>query len=277
MQMDNTIVKTTAFRDNPFCKVLLEEMQDGRKHVRKIYLNNEQLNNEWDAMCFLYNEGFSVPEPYKKDENGMYLQYIDNGVFYDILIAADDTTKHELMAKFVKLLYDLHKIKPKDEPVNGFVKNELAEIKAIIEKKQIEHYWEILAKLEVLSAKISENKPCYIHRDYHVWNVLSDKNHKLYLIDMELKQGDCRFDVGWTYMLQSRSAVHDKISGDIAQAFLSEYYKLNPEAREDIEFFMQLANLRWLVNVAPENKSDKHWFPKMKAIAEQAITEFLSI
>lgn len=40
---------------------------------------------------------------------------------------------------------------------------------------------------------------CYLHRDYHIWNVLSDKNNKLYVIDLELKQGDYRFDVGWTY------------------------------------------------------------------------------
>ena len=92
---------------------------------------------------------------------------------------------------------------------------------------------------------------------------------------MELTQGDYRFDVGWTYMLQSRTAVHDSRHNDIAKTFLSGYYKLNPEACEDIDFFMQLANLRWLVNVAPEKKSDKHWFPEMKTAAEQAITDYL--
>ena len=44
--MENNIVKTTAFRDHHGCKVLLEEMQDGQKHVRKTYgLNNVSFNN----------------------------------------------------------------------------------------------------------------------------------------------------------------------------------------------------------------------------------------
>jgi hypothetical protein len=77
-------------------------------------------------------------------------------------------------------------------------------------------------------------------------------------------------------MLMSRSAIHDAKFKDFAQAFLAGYYKLKPDTCNDIEYFKQLANLRWLVNVSPENKNDKPWFPEMMAIAEQAITEFLN-
>ncbi len=276
--MDNQIVKTTIFKDNPNIKVVLEEMQDGRKHVIKSSVKGMNLlEGEWNALCYLYNAGFNVPEPYKKDEQGMYMQYIDNGIFWDSYQTADTTTQQELIEKFTKLLHDLHNVSPKNPPsFDGFIQNELAEIKTIIERKQIDNYWKIHNKLTILSTGIKEHPSCYIHRDYHVWNVLLDSNQKLYLVDMELKQGDYRFDVGWTYMLQSRSAIYDKRHGDIAQAFLSAYYKLKPEACEDIDFFMQLANLRWLVNVTPEKKTDKPWFPEMMAIAEQAITEFLN-
>jgi aminoglycoside phosphotransferase (APT) family kinase protein len=227
-------------------------------------------------MKILFDSGFNVPEPYEKFEKGYVMQYIDNGILWNLYQAADVATQSDLIDKFTKLLFDLHSVKPKSEPPHGgFIKNELEEIKSIINEKQIDHYREIFDKLETLSIGIKEYPSCYIHRDYHVWNVLTDKNHKLYLIDMELKQGDYRFDVGWTYMLQSRSAVHDARHGKIAEAFLTGYYELQPKSRNDIEYFKQLANLRWLVNVAPLNKTDKHWFPEMKDKAEQAFAEFL--
>ncbi|MCL2054649.1 MAG: aminoglycoside phosphotransferase family protein [Oscillospiraceae bacterium] len=272
--MENTIVKTTTFRDYPGGEVILEEMQDGRKHIRKLH---KSIDEEWDALCFLQGAGINIPELYKKDENGLYMQYIDGGMLWDNYQAADTATQHDLIEKFAKLLYNLHDITPKDAPpFDGFIKNEFSEIKTIIEEKQIDGYKDILYKLEGLSVGINENPPCYVHRDYHVWNVLMDNSQKLYLIDMELTQGDFRFDAGWTYMLQSRTSVHDKRHGEIAKAFLAEYYKLRPETSADIEFFMQLANFRWLVNVAPIKKTDKHRFPKMKAIAEQAIEAFLN-
>jgi len=280
--MDDTIVKTTVIKDNSILQVLLEETRDGRQYVRKVSSTPVSsdgcaLHKEYDAMRFLYDSGFSVPEPYKKVEQGYVIQYIDNGLFWDLYETTDAANKSNLNDRFVKLLFDLHAIKPISEPpIGGFVKKELKEIKAIINEKQINNYWKILDKLEALSTGINERPSCYIHRDYHVWNVLVDKSHKLYLIDMELKQGDYRFDVGWTYMLQNRSAVHDARYGEVVQAFLTGYYKLKPEAREDMEYFKQLANLRWLVNVAPSKKEDKHWFPEMRDRAERAMEEFLN-
>jgi len=282
--MDNIVVKTTVFRDHPGCKVLLEEKQDGQKHVRKSYgANNVSLNNvllddeEWDALCFLYNAGLNVPEPYKKDESGIYMQFIDNGMFSDLYNnASSNTQSNHLIDRFVRLLIDLHNIKPKTKaPPNGFIKNELAEIKTIVTNKQIDHYWDIVNELESLSLNIKEYPPCYIHRDYHIWNVLSDKEQKLYIIDMTLTQGDYRFDVGWTYMLMNRSSIHDVRFADFAQEFITRYCKFRPEACIDIEYFKQLANLRWLVNVTPDKKTDKPWFPEMMTIAEQAIQDFL--
>ncbi|MDR1689388.1 MAG: hypothetical protein LBS21_12370, partial [Clostridiales bacterium] len=81
--MNNHVVKTTVLRDNPGCKVLLEEMRDGRKHVRKSYVHSADTDGEWNALCFLYNANFNVPKPYKKDAQGMYMQYIDGGVLWD--------------------------------------------------------------------------------------------------------------------------------------------------------------------------------------------------
>jgi len=281
--VDNDVIETKIFRDNLGCKVILETTRDGKRYVRKTYgINNVSLNNvplddeEWDALCFFYDAGLNVPKPYKKDENGIYMQYIDNGMFLDAYKTAGIAAKSKLTERFVKLLYDLHEIKPQhDAPPGGFIKNELAEIKTIIVKKQADRYWRIFNKLESLSADIDERPPCYIHRDYHIWNVLSDKNEKLYLIDMALTQGDYRFDIGWTYMLMNRSAIYDAGYAAFAQAFLTGYYKLKPNARENMDYFKQLANLRWLVNVSPENKADKPWFPEMTAIAEQAADDFL--
>ena len=274
--MTKPIIKTTTFRDHPGCKVLLEEMQDGQKFIRKSCRDKVTTDKEWDALNYLHSAGINVPELYRNNEHGMYMQYIDGGMLWDSYQTADADCQQDLIEKFTKLLFDLHNVPPRDKPSFGsFIQNELAEIKVIMEKKQLDEYNKIHSKLTDLSVNIKETPPCYIHRDYHVWNVLFDSNQKLYLIDMELTQGDSRFDVGWTYMLQKRSAVHDPRHGEIAQSFLESYYQLNPEANIDIEFFMQLANLRWLVNVAPENKTDNHWFPEMRDIAEQDIKDFL--
>lgn len=73
--MDNHIIKITVIRENPNVKVLLEEMQDGRQQVRKSCSTGVSLfDEEWNALCFLYNAGFSVPKPYKNDEQGMCMQ-----------------------------------------------------------------------------------------------------------------------------------------------------------------------------------------------------------
>ena len=277
--MKNKIVKTIKLDGGFAGDIHLIETENGERCIRKSYANNPSvdLNAEWNALVFLHGKGYSVPKPLSKNTDEMYMQYIENGVLWDVYQTVDTATQHDLIEKFTKLLHDLHCISPKNVPsFDGFIQKEFSEIESIIKEKQIDNYKDILYKLEELSAGINEQPPCYVHRDYHVWNVLMDNNQKSYLIDMELTQGDYRFDVGWTYMLQNRSAVHDAWHSEIAKAFLSGYYKLRPETYVDIEFFMQLANLRWLVNVAPMKKSDKHWFPEMKALAEQAIDAFLN-
>jgi aminoglycoside phosphotransferase (APT) family kinase protein len=273
--MDNRIVKTTKFNTGFAGEVFLEEMQDGRQHIRKTYINSKSLTNadeigkEWDALVFLHNAGYAVPEPYKKDQHNIIMQYVDSGNFWETYQAVGTTAQYELMDKFIKLLYDLHIITPNTPPSSGFIKNELMEIETIITGKGLDCYREILGKLEALSTEIKESPPCFIHRDYHPWNVLLDKNRKLYAIDLLLKQGDYRFDVGWTYMIMYRTGFED-----FAQEFLEGYYKLKSEVCCNMEYFKQLANLRWIVNVWSENPSP--FFRAMMDKGEQFIVDFLS-
>jgi len=262
--MDSQIVKTTMLNGGLGGSVQLEETRDGRRHIRKTYINNTTLiTEEWNALVFLYNAGFNVPQPYKKAENSIYMQYIDGETLWNGYQAADTAVRQELTDKFVKLLYDLHNIKPNSVPNGGFIENELAEIKDLIPKHRTD-YLKTHSKLETLSKHIEERQLCYIHRDYHPWNVLMDKNQKLYVIDMPLRQGDYRFDVAWTYALMSRSGFEE-----FASAFLSGYYKLKPDARDDFDYFIQLVNLRWLVNVYSD--SPNSFFRPMIEKAEQAI------
>ena len=95
--MDNIIEKTTTFRDHPGYKVFLEEMQDGKKHIRKLHKN---IDEEWNTLCFLHKTGINVPELYKKDKNGMYMQYIDGGMLWDNYQTADMETKQDLIIKY---------------------------------------------------------------------------------------------------------------------------------------------------------------------------------
>jgi len=265
--MDRQIIKTTILNGGFAGETLLEETQDGKRHIRKTYFNNTALiTEEWDALVFLRNAGYNVPEPYKKTENSIFMQYIDGQTLWNGYEAADDAARQELTDKFTKLLYDLHTIKPNGAPGGGSIKKELTEIKGLIPKHRAD-YLKMLDKLEALSTDI-ENKPaCYIHRDYHPWNVLMDRGQRLYVIDTPLKLGDHRFDVAWTYTLMLRTGFEG-----FAQAFLTGYYKLKPETRNDIDYFKQLANLRWLVNVYSDNP-DPFFLPMIEK-AERAMAEF---
>ncbi|MCL2387732.1 MAG: aminoglycoside phosphotransferase family protein [Defluviitaleaceae bacterium] len=280
--MGNNIVKTTKLIDGWQSEICLIEAADGQCYVRKnyseaVYISSPTIiSEEWDALVFLHDRGYSVPTPVRKDANGIYMQYIENGALWEVYGKSDKTSKQELMQKYAKLLYDLHEIDVSSIPYNGrFVENELAEIRNIIEKHKLNDYFEILHKLESESANIAEQPLAFIHRDYHPWNVLVDTNDKLYAIDIFFTQGDYRFDVGWAYAHMKRTATDPEFV-EFAENFLSEYLKLKPEANVDFEFFKQLANLRWLANVRPGEWSEKSDFwQHMIREAESAMSSYL--
>ncbi|MCL2036695.1 MAG: aminoglycoside phosphotransferase family protein [Oscillospiraceae bacterium] len=248
--MKNKIVKTIKLDGGFAGDIHLIETENGERCIRKSYANNPSvdLNAEWNALVFLHGKGYSVPKPLSKNTDEMYMQYIENGVLWDVYQTVDTATQHDLIEKFTKLLHDLHvlDISRACPAVLPYIENELSEIKNILEEKQLSNYLPALNKLELQSVNIAEKLPCFIHRVYHPWNVLTDINGKLYAVDLLLSQGDFRFDVAWTYMLMSRSDF-----SEFAEAFLLEYAKFNPSVYDDFDFYKSLANLRWLANVSP--------------------------
>jgi len=63
---------------------------------------------------------------------------------------------------------------------------------------------------------------------------------------------------------------------EFAQDFLTEYLKLKPDAIVDFEFFKQLANLRWLVNVRPGEWSEKpDFWQRMIRDGERIMTDYI--
>lgn len=242
------IIKTTTLEGGSGGHAKLLETSDGKLIVHKSYAHllpsTKEIDNELDTLVYLYKMGISVPKPISRDKTGFTMQYIDGGMFIDKY--KESTDKNDLMKKFAKTLHDLHTLET-TEKTSNFINTELSEIKQVIEKYNFTEYQKILNTLETAASHITEQPPCYIHRDYHAWNVLSDKNGKLYIIDLTLKQGDFRFDVGWTYMLMARNGENPGFS----ESFFAEYKKLNFAVSEDFEFFKQLANLRWLINVKP--------------------------
>jgi hypothetical protein len=253
---------------------------------------------EWETLVYLHGKGFRVPRPLRKDSGGIHMQYIEKGALWDIYMKSDSDiaisiengeaerhpkiakqafsggfaakaepifdgivyTKKRLVQEYAKLLHDLHAVDISDiaKPCN-FVENELAEIRSIIEKHELNDYLKVLKKLEAESSNIAEQPPCFIHRDYHPWNVLVGDPDELYVIDIFNTQGDYRFDAGWAYVHMRRDSGQPE-SVRFAEDFLCEYLKLRPEASEDFEFFKQLANLRWLANVRPGKMSEKSEF-----------------
>jgi len=281
--MGSEVVKITKIKDGWESEINLVEMTDGQHFVRKNYSEAVNLNHptlmkeEWDTLVFLYSKGFSVPKPIRIDIDGVYMQYVRNGSLWDVYVKSDNDTKEMLMQKYAKLLYDLHAVdvssikKPKNYK---FVENELTEIRNIIEKHELCDYLKILEKLESDSANIMEQPLSFIHRDYHPWNVVIDKDGKLYAIDIFFTQGDYRFDVGWAYVHMKREIRQPEFI-KFAENFLSEYLKLKHDAIVDFEFFKQLANLRWLANVRPGEWSEKpDFWQRMIKDAEAIFTEY---
>ncbi|MCL2109004.1 MAG: aminoglycoside phosphotransferase family protein [Oscillospiraceae bacterium] len=249
----------------------LIETADGARSIRKSYANNPtvDLDAEWNALVFLHGKGYSVPKPLHKTADEMYMQYINNGVLWDFYQATDTATRHDLLDKFTKLLYDLHVLDVNSYNIN-FIENELAEIKNILKEKQLKNYFSALEKLESRSVNIAVKTPCFIHRDYHPWNVLVDTDERLYAADLPLSQGDFRFDVAWTFMLMSRSGFRE-----FAEKFLLEYAKLNSSVYDDFDFYKSLANLRWLANVSKfahgqaELECFRHWIRQAEMFLER--------
>ena len=246
--------KTTPLAKGWESQIDLIETSAIKPLVRKNYTHNPTLlTQEYSALVHLHNIGYSVPKPIKLEPDGIYMQHIENGNLWSIY--EKSSIKQELIINFTKLLADLHALTL--ENPQPFIQTELSEIKALIETHQLTNYQATLNHLKTKSTKITESPPTYLHRDYHPWNVLQDKSGKLYTIDLLLKQGDYRFDVAWTYMLMKRTG-----KDEFAENFLTEYQNLSP--LPDFEFFKQLANLRWLVNVRPGEMSEKpesfqHW------------------
>lgn len=284
--MENNIVKITKLMDGWQSEISLIETADGQCCVRKNYSEAVHLNNptlmgeEWDALVFLYNKGYSVPKPIRKDADGIYMQYIENGALWGVYRKSNNDSKQQLMQKYAKLLYDLHAvdISSIEKPFKGsFVENELTEIRNIVEKHKLNDYLKILDRLESESINITEQPLCFIHRDYHPWNVLIDKDGKLYAIDIFFTQGDYRFDVGWAYVHMRREVAQPEFV-KFAESFLSEYFRLKPDAIVDFEFFKQLANLRWLANVRPGEWSEKpDFWQRMIKDAELIMTDYIGV
>jgi len=263
--MESKTIKTTILNHGFAGEVRLEETSDGQKYVHKEYStevlefpgNSNLMDDEWNTLVYLYNKGYNVPQPIRRTKNGMYMQYIENGALWEAYENADSDAQKEVIEKFTKLLYNLHILEVTDakQPDSSFLQNEIAEIKQIIDEKglyQLNNYMKTLERLKTISVSIAEQSQCYIHRDYHPWNVLLDKNNNQYAIDFVLKQGDYRFDAAWTYMLMSRTGFPE-----FAEYFLSEYKDLQPDVLIEFEFFKQLANFRWLVTVKPPISSKK--------------------
>ena len=253
--MQNEVAKTTILKGGFHRKVKLIELSDGQKFILKGFPtdSSEDKNEEWNTLVYLHNRGYSVPMPIDETNAEIIMQYIENGVIWDFYVDADATIKKEIIAKYAKLIYDLHKLEVSnaDNSFSGyFIKEELAKIRCFINELQLDNYLKAFNWLDSESVNISQQPLCYIHGDYSPWNVLYDNAYKFYAIDMILHQGDYRYDIAWSYMNIMRAAKFVKDTGvvEFAEDFLAEYAKLNSEILVDFEYFKQLSTLRWLTH-----------------------------
>ncbi len=101
---------------------------------------------------------------------------------------------------------------------------------------------DLLDTVSSLVRKASIQQNCIIHGDFHLGNVVEDKN-RYTIIDWTNGQlGDPRYDFAWSLILL-QIYTSDRHRNEFRSAYLSE----NPIEQEELEVFEALACLRWLL------------------------------
>lgn len=95
-----------------------------------------------------------------------------------------------------------------------------------------------------------------IHGDFHLRNIVED-NDRYTIIDWtNIQLGDYRYDFAWSYILKKIYT-----TDGIAEAFRSTYLLQKPIKGEELEIFVALACLRWIllnrVGGTPEEPTTK--------------------
>ncbi|MBA9084295.1 glycosidase/aminoglycoside phosphotransferase (APT) family kinase protein [Fontibacillus solani] len=248
-----------------------------RRLVVKTYGSAENginhLQREWQALCFLQEAAYPVPEPIMRQSREpapyIVMQEINGDTFWNRYMQTSGSKRSALLSQFVQLFHRLHTL---DIEIAGeavtenstafFLENELDRMNRLLTEHGLTGFTSAMSWLQQERHKVINKALSVIHRDYHPWNVLIDMNEQCFVIDLLWGIGDFRYDVAWTYTLMERGGF-----ADFAEEVLAVYEEYNGAAVTNFEYFKVLATLGWLLNIAVSlktgssvNEARKHEF-----------------
>ena len=222
----------------------------------------EKCEREFQGLRQLKASGYPVPEVFEHSADPIWLgkpfivmQKIDGAPLGRIMQMQSEHFP-ELLARFVTLLVDLHRldynpflwlspVMLQNDPA-AFLHLKLAEGRRLI-VDQMRQTWAIPV-MDWLDAGAASITPqiAVMHEDFHPWNILISADDSAYVIDWGgIEVGDYRYDLGWTLVL---SGTHgSQAERDLV---LSEYERLAGHPVEQIDYFEAFAALRRLFGFA---------------------------
>ncbi|MCX7773684.1 MAG: aminoglycoside phosphotransferase family protein [Clostridia bacterium] len=221
------------------------------------------LEREWQGLCFLNECHYPVPKPLwinnQCEKPFIVMEAVSGGNLWEIYEKSAEEEQKKLMEGFTRLFYDLHRLNPSitgtvtEGGTGGFIRRELSEIQGLMEQNGFSFLKPAYEWLEMGAASVKDMGLSILHRDYHPWNVLRDKEGKLYVIDWIWGIGDYRFDLLWTTALMARSGFEA-----FSEKMLSIYEAFLGHEIPDKDYFLALASLRWLMNVLISYKTGQN-------------------
>jgi len=216
--------------------------------------------NEFTIMDSLYKEGFPVPRVILFEEDKsilgkpfLMMEFIEHKLLYTFVLDATQDQQEHWMKKFSKLLVKLHNIdwkkivsdripKNTDDPyftVDAYIK----EWELLSEEFGLVQFKPIITWLK----KHRENYPAkrlgFIHRDYHMSNVLVAEDESMYVVDWAASNvADTRIDVARTVNVFTMLGV-----GKLVPLFLKYYEEFLGEPIGDLTLFEVATSLHLLL------------------------------
>jgi aminoglycoside 3'-phosphotransferase-2 len=252
-----------------------------RDLVLRIYREiTDTAEEEFVTLQSLTMANISVPKPYfwKKKSPIISKSYLIMEKIPGIKLAdcfatcKNEYERDELIVLFIKELAKLHSLnwkrfsflKEYDLQSNpfAFINIRLNRPMKHIKNYDIEELTPLLNWLE--KNKKGTNKLTLIHGDYHMNNVILTPKNRISVIDWaSIQLGDNRFDLGFSIVATS------SLGKDVTKQFLSIYEDFSGERVKNIEYFMILSSLNYILRcyssiinpeITKENKTTKNMF-----------------
>ncbi|WP_244835012.1 aminoglycoside phosphotransferase family protein [Clostridium sp. BJN0001] len=230
-----------------------------KKYVIKTYNSSKNclynIKQEWTGLNLLYNANYPVPKPimvnYTDEKPYIVMEQIEGENLWTCYESASEHEKDLLLKKFVKAFVKLHELdlsilnkKLLNNSTITFIEKEIRDIEILVNENKLNSFIEVIDWLKKEKLNVTNEKLSIIHRDYHPWNVIVDKNKNVHIIDLLWGIGDYRFDLAWMYTLMQRGSFED-----FAKTALKKYKEIRNENINNFEYFEVLSTLRWLINV----------------------------